>query len=197
MINQSRLSQQEWRKQKRAARQSLSVSDKQNFSQQIHQRVIDTPQYQSAQNIGAYLAMPEEVDVRSIIQSAWADRKTVYLPIVVAMGQALQFAPYYPESKLIKGALNIEVPDVSDSDCVAASQLDFVVTPLVVFDENCNRIGMGGGFYDRTFAAKDNHSNASFLIGAAFEVQRTNATITANSWDVKPDAIITELGIYQ
>lgn len=182
---------------KRSARQALKSTEKAQKSAQISEQLLATAAYQQSSTIGAYLCLPEEVNVKAVIDAAWADGKSVFLPVVLGWGKALQFAPYTPESTLIKDALGIDMPDVPVSKYLDADKLDMVVTPLVAFDEQCNRIGMGGGFYDRTFAFKaENDCNKPTLIGVAFDVQRVTAGIAANDWDIRPDAIISEKAVY-
>lgn len=187
--------QKDIRKQKRQARKSLPTAEKQRKSQQVCERVISSQDFQQAQHIGAYLCMPEEVDVRAIIEAAWEADKQVYLPVVVGWGQALQFAPYTATTHLVKDMLDIDIPAVDKKCYVPAQTLDMVVTPLVAFDNLRNRIGMGGGFYDRTFAFKEENpklGNKPVLMGVAFETQRSKETIGANPWDIRPDSIISE-----
>ncbi len=188
--------QKEWRKAKRAARKALSAAEKESHSQAIAASVLASKAYQQAENIGAYLCLPEEVDVEHIIRVAWADGKSVYLPVVVARGEKLKFAPYRPDAPLAHDILAIAIPDVSADEYVDAQQLDIVVTPLVAFDQHCNRIGMGGGFYDRTFAFKKTGKATPTLIGVAFEIQKMDESIEAHDWDVCPDSIVTELQNY-
>lgn len=197
MTETAQQTQKDWRQAKRTARKSLLSRDKQAKSQQVAQRLLATEGYQKAQRIGAYLCLPEEVDVRAIIETAWADGKQVYLPVVLAWGEPLLFAPYTADSVLTKDCLSIDIPAVERSEYIAAQALDMVVTPLVAFDEQRNRIGMGGGFYDRTFAFKQQGQSSPQLLGVAFETQRVESNIVANEWDICPDAIITEATIYQ
>ncbi len=183
--------QQQWRVEKRQARKNLSTTDKTDKSQQIVEQIIATDNYKNAQCIGAYLAMPEEVNLQSLIEIAWADNKQVYLPVVIDWEKPLLFAPYHTDSQLVKDKLNIDIPNTDTDNYITAEQLDLVITPLVAFDRYNNRIGMGGGFYDRTFAFKK-HQNRPVLIGVAFAVQQTNSPISVNDWDIRPDRIITE-----
>lgn len=196
MTDKTILAQKNWRQEKRAARKSLSSVDKHNKSRQIVQRLLATEYYQQAEHIGAYLCMPEEVNVQDIIDAAWADGKKVYLPVVLAWGEPLQFAPFTPDTVLVKDCLAIDIPDIDSSQYVCAERLDMVVTPLVAFDEQCNRIGMGGGFYDRTFAFKNNAHSSPVLLGVAFDIQRVTSTIIVNEWDIRPDMIVSETTIY-
>jgi len=80
---------------------------------------------------------------------------------------------------------------------LAPQQLDLVLAPLVVFDENCNRIGMGGGFYDRSFAfRKDSQVTKPVLIGVAHDFQKVQQ-IVPEDWDVRLDMIVTNKAIYK
>ncbi len=188
--------QQQWRQEKRQARKNLSATDKAQKSQAIIKQIIGSEDYQNAKHIGAYLAMPEEVNIQTLIETAWQDGKSVYLPIVIGRGKPLLFAPYHTDSLLIQGTLSINIPDCNTDSYISADKLDLVITPLVAFDEDNNRIGMGGGFYDRTFAfrkSKEKPKKKPKLIGTAFAVQRTDSLIPVNEWDIRLDRVITEL----
>lgn len=189
--------QKDWRQMKRQERKNLSYKDRIQNSQMIVEQVLATKAYQQVSCLGAYLAMPEEVDVRALIEQAWDDGKLVYLPVVLGWGRALQFAPYQPESVLTKDSLGMMIPSCEVTDYITAASLDVVITPLVAFDQQCNRIGMGGGFYDRTFEKKSDSKQQTTLIGVAFDTQCVDGEIVTNTWDVNPDMIITEKRIYQ
>ncbi len=183
------------RQQKRRQRQALPAEEKQRYSQQIAEHIIASEAYQNAERLGAYLAMSEEVNVQAIIERAWADGKSVYLPVVTAKGQAMSFCRYTPDTPLTKDVVNMDVP--AEGELIAAGDLDIVVTPLVAFDEHGNRIGMGGGYYDRTFAFKANtQPQKPQLFGVAFEVQRLATLLPVQAWDIRPDAIVSERGFY-
>ncbi len=190
--------QKDWRKLKRQARKALSPEEKAEKSLAIAKQLLATENYQKAKCIGAYLNMPEEVDVKAIIEQAWDDGKAVYLPVVIQWGEPLKFARYAPDTLLTKDILDIDIPQENPENYVSADTLDMVVTPLVAFDTDCNRIGMGGGFYDRTFAnhLKKEQDNLCTLIGVAFDAQCIDGNIPVNDWDVCPDMIVTERKIY-
>ena len=87
-------------------------------------------------------------------------------------------------------------PDVTDDEMLDPSDLDLVLAPLVVFDAECNRIGMGGGFYDRSFAFRKLESSVTpRLIGVAHELQRVERLLP-EAWDVRLDRIVTDAAIY-
>lgn len=182
--------QKQWRREKRQARKALDNTTRQTKSQTVCKQVIESDAYLQATCIGAYLAMPEEINVKAIIEHAWANGKSVFLPVVLDWGVPLKFAPYTPDTLLTQDCLGIDIPNVGSEHYIDATELDVVVTPLVAFDEHRNRIGMGGGFYDRTFACKKTKATPH-LIGVAFDVQQVDGNITANEWDIRPDAIVS------
>ena len=75
--------------------------------------------------------------------------------------------------------------------------LDLVITPLVAFDAEGNRMGMGGGYYDRSFAWRKRRRiwRGPMLVGYAYELQKLNS-IRASDWDVPMDAVVTESALY-
>ena len=129
--------------------------------------------------------------------SAVDQGKQVFLPIIVGKSKPLAFAPWTPSTPMIKNRFNIFEPQVDPSELITADQLDFVAAPLVAFDEQCNRIGVGGGFYDRTFAFlnEPKHEKSVSLIGFAFELQKM-PTIQPQDWDIRLDAVVTESKLY-
>ena len=85
--------------------------------------------------------------------------------------------------------------------CLPATSLDAVIVPLLGFDPQCNRMGMGGGYYDRTFAHRRQAANGNsadglpLLIGTAFEFQCVD-NVFPDWWDVPLDHVVTEQRIY-
>ncbi len=186
------MTQKALRQAKRDARKALTAEQKAHYSTQITNRLLNSHYYRDAQNIGVYLSLPEEVDTQQLIERAWQDKKNVFLPVVSAKGQALRFAPHTKNGRLRKDAMNIDVPDVAPEALIEATTLDMVVTPLVAFDARGYRIGMGGGFYDRTFAFRQAHRSAlPYLVGIAFAVQQVEDALP-QEWDIALDAVITE-----
>ncbi len=184
------------RKQKRQWRKNLSASERNRYSQAIAEAFLASPYYRSAKHIAAYLALPEEVDVMPIIEQAWTDNKNLYLPVVSKKNAAMHFAPFFPDSPLRKDAMGIAAPDISTDHYISARHLDTVVTPLVAFDCRAHRIGMGGGYYDRTFAFVSEKTTAPQLIGVAFEGQKTSSIIETQAWDVPLQGVFTERRFY-
>ena len=106
-------------------------------------------------------------------------------------GDALRFAPWRAGDPLVTNRYGIPEPDVEPSSALDARDMAVVVTPLVGFDARGHRLGMGGGWYDRTFAFRRTQAAPPLLVGAAFALQQVDA-LEAAEWDVPLDAICTE-----
>jgi len=156
------------------------------------------PIVERGQYIAAYLSNDGEVETQAIIESLWACGKACYLPILRSSPQrSLWFGRYAPETTLTPNKFGIPEPSIGEDTISEPWILDVALVPLVAFDLFGNRIGMGGGYYDRTFAyLKDASRPCSLvLIGLAFECQKWDR-IPAEPWDVPLDGMVTEKAFY-
>jgi 5-formyltetrahydrofolate cyclo-ligase len=103
----------------------------------------------------------------------------------------LRFAPWRAGDPLVTNRYGIPEPDVEPASALPAADMALVVTPLVGFDARGQRLGMGGGWYDRSFAFRQQTSAPPLLVGAAFASQQLDA-LDAAGWDVPLDAVCTE-----
>jgi 5-formyltetrahydrofolate cyclo-ligase len=148
----------------------------------------------NARHIAVYLAADGEIDPAPLAEYLWSMGKTLYLPVLVPFAHGrLWFARYQPGAALVANRYGI--PEPQRRHLVKPMALDLVLMPLVAFDAAGHRIGMGGGFYDRSFAflRTRRHWRKPILIGLAYQFQQQR-TITPNHWDVPLDAIATENG---
>jgi 5-formyltetrahydrofolate cyclo-ligase len=145
-------------------------------------------------NVAGYWAMDGEIALH-----AWQTRlhrSTTYcLPVLHGRG-LLRFAPWTPGAPLVTNRYGIPEPDVASGDLLSPEQLDLVVLPLVGFDAQGHRLGMGAGWYDRTFAFRQHQSAPPRLVGAAFAMQQVDA-LHAEPWDVPLDTVCTETGVIE
>lgn len=111
--------------------------------------------------------------------------------------QQLIFCAYQANTLLKKNRFNIPEPPLSLDSCISPEDIDLVLVPLVGFTEKGQRLGMGAGFYDRSFAFLLNSPRPvrPFLLGLAYEWQKLTA-FTEKNWDVPLNAVITEKQIY-
>ena len=135
--------------------------------------------------------MKDEVDTRPIIARAWRANKRVFVPVTHCSGEMF-FREIRTDTTLQRNQMSIWEPVTGE--IVAPRALQIVVTPTVAFDRNFNRIGMGGGFYDRCFAflRHRKHWLRPKLMGVAFKCQEVEK-ISPNAWDIRLYRIFTEL----
>ncbi len=197
-INHSQSSIAEVRKLKRQQRQSLSAVTQQRHSKTLCQNIIKQKNYRNGQHIACYLANDGEIDPCFLIEHAWFAGKNVYLPVLSPIKNSLYFAPYNENTRFKFNRFNIAEPICKPSQWIKASQLDLLLLPLVAFDAKGNRVGMGGGFYDRTLAYLQHrqHWRKPTLIGLAHEIQKVDA-LESQSWDIPLNYVITEKQHYR
>lgn len=181
------------RKQLIAQRKTLSAEQRQKAANCVFNRVTEINQFKEANQVGCYLPFNGELDTKQFIQYAWDNKIMICLPVISKQisNKSMHFVPYHPTTKLIKNRFNI--PEPQSTQIIPIHHLDYVLVPLVGFDKNCNRIGMGAGYYDTTFQDKNNRP---YLIGLAYAFQEIE-NISPEPWDVPMDIIITEKKIYK
>lgn len=150
-----------------------------------------------SRHIAAYLAADGEIDPGPLMDLLWSLGKTLYLPVLAPFSRRkLWFARYEPGDTLVYNRYGI--PEPQRRRLVKPRDLDLVLTPLVAFDTAGHRMGMGGGYYDTSFAflRARRHWHKPHLYGLAYEFQKL-AAIHPNSWDIPVDAVITEAAVYR
>lgn len=159
-------------------------------SASICSRIQTLDGYQCAQHIALYHAVNGEIDLNALFVTACLQGKTCYYPIMHA-DHTLSFLPVTPDTLFTKNQAGIFEPVVNPSLAIMPGNIDVMFLPLVAFDEHGTRLGMGGGYYDKTLA----HQTPGLLIGVGYEFQR-QPHLKANAWDVPMNAMITEHTTY-
>jgi len=178
----------------RDQRRRLDPVERARLSARVCHALIATGAFRRARRVAAYLPKGGEVDLSRLVTQAWSRCKRCYLP-VVHRGQ-LRFLPFEPDTPLRPNRFGIPEPSVPLRRQVAALTIDLVIVPLVAFDGQGNRLGMGGGYYDRTFAfaGRRRRWRRPLLIGAAYGWQRV-PLLPSNPWDVPLHGVATETGV--
>jgi 5-formyltetrahydrofolate cyclo-ligase len=182
------------RQRNRKRRAGVDASQLVQAANSLAKRILDLNEYQQSQRLAAYFAVNGEIGLDPVIDHALAAGKQVYLPNLGQ--QTLKFSPYFHTQKMRINKFRLPEPDVDEAEMLAPEELDLVLAPLVVFDSERNRIGMGGGFYDRSFSFRKNpESTIPVLIGVAHELQKVDQIIPQD-WDVRLDMIVTDQAVY-
>lgn len=181
----------------RAKRNALTPSQQAFASEQVATHLAQSSDYQQATHIAFYLACDGELDLTPALKQALADNKACYLP-VIAPNRQLRFRRYNEGCSLVTNRYGIAEPSADNSE-IQPNRLDLVLAPLVAFDSNFNRLGMGGGFYDSTFRRVPQplgkrDRRAAVLFGVGHSVQKV-AQLEREAWDVTLDGVLTETGL--
>jgi len=154
------------------------------------------PLFVRSRHVAFYLPNDGEIDPRPLMDAALACGKRCYLPVLKPGSEnRLWFVRFDKHTQLHNNRFGIPEPRTDYRQTLTAEQLDLVLMPLVGFDAEGGRMGMGGGFYDRTFAFKHQlqHSK-TYLLGLAHSCQRVEQLDVA-AWDIPLNAIATEQNV--
>ncbi len=188
------------RQQLRSARQGLTHQQRQHAAAQLVQQLRGSRLFQRSRHIAVYLPNDGEMNLWPLIHYAWQQGKQCYLPIVGHRHtHRLWFVPFTHQTPLYKNRYGIPEPaHANKARNFPLRRLDLVLMPLVGFDTQGNRLGMGGGYYDRSFAFlhRNSHWRKPLLLGTAYEFQR-QPQLASQPWDVPLDAIVTDVSLYK
>ncbi len=191
-------SRQQLRTELRARRRLLTPEQQTQASQWLLRKLMSLPLFMRAQHIALYWAMDGEIDVAPIATQLWKMGKHCYLPMLHPQHpRQLWFAEYLPDTLLKPNRFKIPEPDHRSAQKLPAHLLDIVLVPLVGFDATGARLGMGGGFYDTTFAFKQKEKSINhkpWLLGVAHACQQVDKLESAE-WDIVLHGVITDKDI--
>ncbi len=191
-------SRQALRKTLRQQRRGLSYEEQAQASERLALNLLKLPEMHRSRHIGVYLANDGEIDPALYIDLGRRKGLNFYLPVLhpVYPGK-LVFSPYREGALLTANRFGIPEPAFSEARRRPAWALDAVLFPLVGFDEMGGRLGMGGGFYDRTFAfSRLRPGMAPKLIGLAHDFQCVERLPT-EPWDVPLHGVVTDRRCYR
>ncbi|MET4693027.1 5-formyltetrahydrofolate cyclo-ligase [Endozoicomonas lisbonensis] len=174
----------------RDRRRALSELQQEQAAAGVLQQLKQLPEFSRSRKLAVYLANDGEISPECIVRHAWAEGKSCYLPVLNNNDKTkMHFQRYTPETVLLPNRFNIPEPVLDLSLCIPATELDLVLMPLTGFDESGGRLGMGGGFYDRTFAFVKT-ADKPVLVGLAHECQKVES-IPVAEWDVLMSWVVT------
>lgn len=182
------------RRAMRARRRALASGRQRHAAQRLARHLVRQPWYAQARSLALYIAADGEIDPHPAMLAALNDGKRIFLPQLLP-GDRLAFREYRPGARLRRNRFGI--PEPWRGRLLSPLQLDVVLLPLVAFDRRGNRLGMGGGFYDRTLAEARQRgrwrANAPRLVGLAHGFQQVES-LESRSWDVPLSGVLTERG---
>ncbi|SHF57268.1 5-formyltetrahydrofolate cyclo-ligase [Vibrio gazogenes] len=190
-MHQNDMTRADFRKQIRDRRKQLSDAFQQAASEQMIRQLSHLPELDTSQHIAVYLSTDGELSTHALIEWLWQQGKSVYLPVLhpFSTGQLL-FLRYTPETDMVQNRYGIAEPRLNQLLILPTRQLDLIFTPLVGFDASGHRLGMGGGYYDRTLEPWFKSRSGAKPIGLAHSCQFVER-LPIESWDVPLPKIVT------
>ena len=178
----------ELRKQILEQRKQLSPEERRAKSRIICERILCRDDYRKAKRIFVYVSMGAEAETQMLIEQAWKDGKMVAVPKTAAK-RKMYFLPIRSFAELRKSNFGVYEPTGRIEEAWIPQEDDLFLVPIVGFDRKKNRIGYGGGYYDRYFAEQKGIRK----IGLAFQMQEALFSIEGiEETDIPLDEIITE-----
>ncbi len=178
----------------RARRRALSAAQRAHAARLVAHNVDRAFALRAGKRVALYAAMREELDTAPLIELARARGCRIFLPRIDRHTGRMDFLEMGPGARARVNHLGIVEPEGTFK--VGARWLDLVLLPLVGFDDRGMRLGMGGGYYDRTFAFRNIHTSwrGPRLVGIAYAFQQL-PSIVAAAHDVRMDAVVTDKGV--
>lgn len=182
------------RRRIREERDGLDADRRRTAADDVAARLLSQPFIRQARHLAAYHAVGGELDPAQALNRSLDAGTLVYLPALDRdKPRTLHFRQWTPETPMERNRLGI--PEPANTPRHDARELDVVLMPLVACDRRGNRLGMGGGFYDTTFAwRRDENPGPPHLVGLAYDFQVVDR-LTAMPWDVPLDYIATPEGV--
>ncbi len=174
-------------------RSLLTTQEQQQKSSLIIKNIKQSSEFKHAKNIALYHAVRGEADPSNLISPNFThSNKLFYLPIIsLDKENSLVFAPINEGTQYKNNNFSIPEPVVKPSELINGEDLDLVIMPLLGFDNKGNRLGMGGGYYDRSFSFKQSQVCKPILLGFAYDFQQV-ALLNTEPWDIGLDMLATE-----
>lgn len=186
------------RRMLRQARRALTPSQQRQAARGLYRQLAQQPLFRRAKHISLYLPTDGEIDPRLLLRAAQRRGKATYLPVLSAWPRTkMVFQRIRPGEKLKPNRFRILEPRANIARQRPVWTLDLVLLPLVGFDDVGGRLGMGGGFYDRSLAylARRKNWRKPTLLGLAHECQKVERLAQA-SWDVPLQGTVTDKAWY-
>lgn len=183
----------------RSARRSLSPLEQTAHAAAAARLLRGSRLLSRARHIALYCPADGELDPWPFFQLMRRGRRRWYLPVLRPhTAFRLWFVRFRHGDRLRPNRYGIPEPVRRKRHLHAAQALDIVLMPLVGFDADCNRVGMGAGYYDRSLAFLRRRArwHRPRLIGLAHECQRVER-LEPRPWDVPLDAVVTEARVYR
>lgn len=185
-------SRKDLRRYMRQRRSRLTIRERRVAAASLARQLNSYLPFRRARHIGSYLAHGGELDTLPALHRHQCRGQTLYLPsISLSPAPTMSMLRWIESKRMLTNVFGISEPTRSKQRSRPLWALDVLLIPLVAFDQTGNRLGMGGGFYDRLLASLAHRPRKPLLIGIGYRFQQVS-DIPIEPWDMPIDRVITD-----
>ena len=162
-----------------------------HFALTLFNELFEKINFQEINIVSSFISINSEINTRELNNLIFIKNKILCLPVIEKKNSHLIFKQFKSEENFVKGHMNISEPQ--NNNKILNPELIFV--PCLAFDNKGNRLGYGGGYYDRTFAYLKQINHRFISVAYAYEEQKLDY-IPIDKFDFKVDYVITEKNLY-
>jgi len=179
------------RKKQKIIREEIFNNKPSHFVLSLFNKLFEKIKFQEINIVSSFISINSEINTRELNNLIFVKNKILCLPVIEKKNSHLIFKQFKSEENFVKGHMNISEPQ--NKNKILDPELIFV--PCLAFDNKGNRLGYGGGYYDRTFAYLNKINHRFISVAYAYEQQKLDY-IPIDKFDFKVDYVITEKNLY-
>ena len=179
------------RKKQKIIRDKIFNNEPSHFALNLFNELFEKINFQEINIVSSFISINSEINTRDLNNLIFNKNKILCLPVIEKKNSHLIFRQFKSEENFVKGHMNISEPQ--NNNKILNPELIFV--PCLAFDNKGNRLGYGGGYYDRTFAYLNKINHRFISVAYAYEDQKLDY-IPIDKFDFKVDYVITEKNLY-
>ena len=179
------------RKKQKILRDKIYNNNPSHFALSLFNKLFEKINFQEINIVSSFISINSEINTRELNNLIFIKNKILCLPVIEKKNNHLIFKQFKSEENFVKGHMNISEPQ--NKNKILNPELIFV--PCLAFDKKGNRLGYGGGYYDRTFAYLNKINHRFISVAYAYEEQKLDY-IPIDKFDFKVDYVITEKNLY-
>ena len=179
------------RKKQKIIRDKIFNNNPSHFTLSLFNKLFEKINFQEINIVSSFISINSEINTEELNNLIFIKHKILCLPVIEKKNSHLIFKQFKSEENFVKGHMNISEPQNKNK----VLNPDLIFVPCLAFDHGGNRLGYGGGYYDRTFAYLNKINHRFISVAYAYEDQKLDY-IPIDKFDFKVDYVITEKNLY-
>ena len=179
------------RKKQKTVRNKIFYNHPSHFDLYLFNKLFEKINFREISIVSSFISINSEIDTKALNNLIFTKNKILCLPVIEEKNSHLIFKQFKSDEGFVKGHMKILEP--KNKNKILNPELIFV--PCLAFDHNGNRLGYGGGYYDRTFSYLNKINHSFISVAYAYEDQKLDY-VPIDKFDFKVDYVITEKNLY-